>query len=292
VNSTSATANPYEDAARQFAVRVGDFAAECRAGAEAGIGKDEQRADRDEIEEVVRGCGRRRGQCDLRHLARGGDKRRLRGRKAYGADHQGYGDDNKHQNDDEQAIAMNAGSVDAIGDPNRRKAAKEVAGRRQHRRAEPRAKADYSLAEEGAEGKSENPSPGRSSRPPDKGYEKPCRDAEAARNPHVFRPGARHHPRKHHEQICLRQHQNAGNEHRKRHQAVNTRIDGEALGRDEIDAGAVLGGDRGGRHRQHAQHLGQPVIMGRRSGRTVAIGHDSPPAPGIGRLPPVTFETI
>ena len=61
--------------------------------------------------------------------------------------------------------------------------------------------------------------------------------------------------------ISLRQHQDAGHEPRPRDKPFDARIDGEALHRHEVDAGAVLGRHRRGGDCEYAQHFGQPELM-------------------------------
>ena len=255
---------------RDFLFGVCGLAAQGGAGAEPGIGEDEQGADRDEVQQAV---GRRRGgggKGGLRRGARGGDEGCGGRGKSERGDDQSGADDDEQQDGDEGAVMSDSGGVDGEGDPDRRQAADQMAGPGQQRRAEHRIDRHHRLAEECAERIAQHAHAGGPGHPIDECDEEAGRHAQAAGNPHVLRSGARHHGREHGEQVGLRQHRDAGHEHGQRHQPVHGRVDREALHRDEVDAGPVFGRDGGSRDGQDAQCLGEAIVG------CVAFAHDAP----------------
>jgi len=94
-----------------------------------------------------------------------------------------------------------------------RETAQQMADMRQQKMTQCRAYRQHRLAQEG-EGIAEKAQPCGTRRSVDKGDEKSRRQAEAARQPEVFRTGARHHPREGGKEMGLRQHCDAAHEHR------------------------------------------------------------------------------
>jgi hypothetical protein len=114
--------------------------------------------------------------------------------KAVRGDQHRHADDDDHQDRHEHAVMANADGIDPEGQPDGRKTAQQMADMRQRKMTQCRAYRQHRLAQEG-EGIAEKAQPCGTRRPVDKGDEKSRRQAEAARQPDVFRTGAGHDPR-------------------------------------------------------------------------------------------------